>query len=79
MSEQKTMTFEEQIKRLEAIVAALEKGDVQLADSLSLFEEGTKLIAACSRELDQAEQRVVQLVKGAGGAPQELPFDVLED
>ena len=63
MSEQKTMTFEEQIKRLEAIVAALEKGDVQLADSLALFEEGTKLIAACSRELDQAEQRVVQLLR----------------
>ena len=78
MLEQKTMTFDEQIKRLEAIVAALEKGDVQLADSLALFEEGTKLIAACSRELDQAEQRVVQLVKGADGAPQELPFDVPE-
>lgn len=78
MSEKKTMTFEEQIQRLEAIVAALEKGDVKLADSLALFEEGTKLIAACSMELDQAEQRVVQLVKGTDGAPQELPFDIPE-
>ena len=79
MSEQKTMTFEEQIKRLEAIVAALEKGDVQLADSLALFEEGTKLIAACTKQLDQAEQQVVKLMKGPDGAPVEQPFETTEE
>ena len=50
--------------QLEEIVAALEKGDAPLADSLALFEEGTKLIAACSQELDAAEQKVVKLMKG---------------
>ena len=75
----KKMTFEQQLARLEEIVAALEKGDAQLADSLKLFEEGTKLIAACSRELDQAEQQVVKLMKGAGGAPVELPIETEED
>ena len=70
----KSVTFEQRIARLEAIVAALEKGDVQLADSLALFEEGTKLIAACSKQLDQAEQQVVKLQKGPEGAPVELPF-----
>ena len=35
------MTFEQQLARLEEIVAALEKGDAPLADSLALFEEGT--------------------------------------
>ncbi len=70
----KKVTFEQQLQRLEEIVAALEKGDVQLADSLSLFEEGTKLINACSRQLDQAEQQVVRLMKGPDGAPAELPF-----
>lgn len=68
-------TFEEQITRLEQIVSALEQGDVKLSDSLALFEEGTKLIAACSKELDQAEQKVVKLMKGPGGAPVELPFE----
>ena len=68
-------TFEEQITRLEQIVAALEQGDVKLSDSLALFEEGTKLIAACSKELDQAEQKVVKLMKGPDGAPVELPFE----
>ena len=71
----KKATFEQQLQRLEEIVAALEKGDVQLADSLSLFEEGTKLIAACSKQLDQAEQQVVKLMKGPDGVPMELPFE----
>ena len=72
-------TFEEQITRLEEIVSLLERGDAQLADSLALFEEGTKLIAACSKQLDQAEQKVVRLMKGADGAPVELPFESTED
>ena len=75
----KKMTFEQQIARLEEIVSALEQGDVQLADSLALFEEGTKLIAACTKQLDQAEQQVVKLMKGPGGAPVELPFESTEE
>ena len=51
----KKMSFEEKLSRLEEIVAALEKGDAPLADSLRLFEEGTKLVNACSTELDKAE------------------------
>ena len=39
-------TFEENMARLEEIVALLEKGDAQLSQSLSLFEEGTRLAAA---------------------------------
>ena len=61
--------------RLEQIVTLLEKGDAQLADSLALFAEGTKLIAACTKQLDQAEQQVVKLMKGADGAPVEQPFE----
>lgn len=71
----KKQTFEERIGRLEQIVSQLERGDAQLADSLALFEEGTKLIASCGQMLDQAEQQVVKLMKGADGAPVEQPFD----
>ena len=74
----KKVTFEQQLARLEEIVAALEKGDAPLADSLALFEEGTKLIAACSKQLDQAEQQVVKLMKGASCAPGELPVETEE-
>ena len=75
----KKATFEQQLQRREEIVAALEAGDAPLADSRALFEEGTKLIAACSKQLDQAEQQVVKLMKGADGAPVELPFAEQED
>ena len=74
----KKLDFEQSMARLEEIVAALEKGDAQLADSLALFEEGTKLIAACSKQLDQAEQQVGKLMKGPDGAPVELPFEEQE-
>ena len=67
----KKQTFEQEIARLEEIVAALEKGDAPLADSLALFEEGTKLIAACSQELDAAEQKVVKLMKRRWSCPSE--------
>ena len=67
-------TFEENMARLEEIVGRLEKGDAQLSDSLALFEEGSKLVAACRKELDKAEQKVVKLMKGPDGAPIESDF-----
>ena len=69
------MNFEQSLKRLDEIVKSLEKGDVSLSDSMSLFEEGTALIKNCGKLLDEAEQKVVMLRKGADGAPVELPFD----
>jgi exodeoxyribonuclease VII small subunit len=68
-------TFEQAITRIDEIVRTLEKGDAPLEKSLSLFEEGTKLIKFCSKLLDTAEQQVVRLQKGADGAPEETPFD----
>ena len=73
------MTFEQRIGRLEEIVNRLERGNAPLADSLALFEEGTSLIAACSAELDRAEQRVVKLSKGPDGAPVEEPFATTQE
>lgn len=78
MAAKKKLSFEEQISRLEEIVAALEKGDAQLSDSLALFEEGTRLAASCGAMLDEAEQKVVQLMKGPDGAPVEIPFETEE-
>ena len=74
----KKLSFEEKLSRLEEIVAALEKGDAPLADSLRLFEEGTKLVGECTRELDRVEQKVVKLMKGPDGTLVELPFETEE-
>ena len=70
----KKKTFEENMTRLEDIVSQLEKGDAALSDSLALFTEGTKLINACRKELDSAQQQVVKLMKGPDGAPVEQEF-----
>lgn len=75
MSGKNEKSFEENITRLEEIVSRLERGDVLLADSLALFEEGTKLVTACTGMLDAAEQKVVQLRKGPEGELIELPFE----
>ena len=71
-------SFEQNMARLEEIVVLLERGDVQLADSLALFEEGTKLSVLCAGMLDEAEQKVVKLQKGPDGEPIELPFGTEE-
>ena len=75
---EETKSFEENMARLEEIVSLLERGSAPLADSLALFEEGTKLAALCAGMLDQAEQMVVKLQKGPDGEPVELPFAVEE-
>ena len=69
------LSFEQSLVRLEEIVRHLEKGDLPLKDSLSLFEEGTALIASCSRQLDEAEQKVVKLTKGPDHMPIEQAFE----
>jgi len=71
----KKLSFEEAVARLDEIVKHLENGDLPLSESLTMFEEGTKLIAECTRLLDEAEQKVVKLKKGADRAPIELPFE----
>lgn len=71
----KKLSFEESVARLDDIVKHLENGDMPLSESLSIFEEGTKLISACSKMLDEAEQKVVKLKKGPDREPIELPFE----
>jgi len=66
MEKKETKTFEQSVARIDEIVSSLEKGDAELSKSLSLFEEGVKLIEECSVMLDSAEQKVVSLQKTTG-------------
>lgn len=70
-----SMTFEQSLKRLEEIVKRMESGDVALEEALSLFEEGTALAGSCNKLLDRAELKVLQMTKGADGAPVETELD----
>ena len=56
--------YEKSLKRLEEIVAALEEGGQPLEKTLELFSEGTALLSACSKYLDNAEQKIVNLMNG---------------
>lgn len=69
------LSFEDSLSRLDEIVRHLEKGDLPLGESLALYEEGTALIASCSKMLDEAEQKVVKLKKGPDRSPVELDFE----
>ena len=67
------MSFEQSMQRLEQIVRALERGDAQLDESLKLFQEGTQLVRACAKQLDEAEFQIKKVMTASDGSP------VLED
>ena len=66
--------FEECLERLEKIVRELEKGEVPLEKSLTLFEEGMQLSASCRKQLEEAEGKVEILLK-QNGKLQTEPFE----
>ncbi|MCI8411168.1 MAG: exodeoxyribonuclease VII small subunit [Clostridia bacterium] len=55
-------SFEEQIEELEQIVNQLEKGDLNLDDSVAKFEEGIKISKECNKILEKAEKKITILV-----------------
>lgn len=55
------MTFEDNLKELEKIVASLEKGDCQLDEAMQLFERGVTLSKACNEQLKQARQKIAYI------------------
>ena len=60
------MTFEEAMAALEAVVGALEKGEVPLEQSIDLYERGAALKAHCADKLRDAEARV-ELIRAKEG------------
>lgn len=71
---QKNATFEQNMQRLEQIVRSMERGDVPLEESLKLFQEGTSLVEACGKLLDEAELQVKKITTAADGSPVEEAF-----
>lgn len=54
------ISFEQAMQRIEEIVALLESGKSSLDESLSLFEEATKLCSYCNQRLDSAQKKIEQ-------------------
>src|SRR5258705_10266377 len=62
-----SMTFEKNLRRLDEIMAALDKPQVGLDESLKLFEEGIELLRSASAELVSAETKVQLLIEKSNG------------
>ena len=58
----KELNFEETMQELEKIVQELEKGDLNLDDSINKFEEGMKLSKSASDYLEKAEKKITFLI-----------------
>lgn len=71
----KRLKFEEAMQRLDAIVAAMESGEIGVEESIAKYEEAMGLAAHCRQILDAAEQRIQKIQLDAAGKPQLTPFE----
>ncbi|QCI79258.1 exodeoxyribonuclease VII small subunit [Hankyongella ginsenosidimutans] len=65
----RTLSFEQAIERLEAIVGQLEQGRAGLEQSIALFAEGSELKRHCAAKLADAQMRIERLQIDADGQP----------
>ena len=71
------LTFEKALAELEQIVQKLERGDVALEESVTIYERGEALKRRCEELLRLAEARVEKITLDAAGKPTGTePLDV---
>lgn len=68
-----SLSFEKALEELETIVSKLEKGQVELDESITLYERGAALKAHCDAKLKSAQERIEKIVVGEDGAPRAEP------
>ena len=80
MAKKKTagFDFENALEELEALVTAMEDGELSLEESLQAFEKGIKLTRECQSALKQAEQKV-QVLINENGDTEALDIDASDD
>lgn len=64
-------SFEDKMQQLEQVVGELEKGDMNLDESLVKFEDGMKLAKECNKMLEDAEKKVTILLEKNGEIEEE--------
>jgi exodeoxyribonuclease VII small subunit len=68
------LPFEEALRKLEAIVEAMESEDLPLETLLARYEEGTQLAKVCQEKLAEAELKIQQLEKNTAGEMKLTPL-----
>ena len=66
-----TSNFENNMENLEKIVTELEKGDLNLDESVKKFEQGMKISKKCNDILENAEKKITILLKQENGIKEE--------
>lgn len=66
MVKEKDKTFEESLVELEGIVKELESGNVDLDQAINKYSEAMKLAKSCSDKLNDATEKVNQILKENG-------------
>ena len=66
MKKEEKVSFEENIKKLEAIVRELESGNVALDDALNKFNEAFKLSKECDEKLNEVSESVNKILNKDG-------------
>lgn len=74
MKEKEELNFEEIMDKLEKIIQDLEKGDLNLEDSIKKFEEGMLLSKKCNEFLESAEKKITKLITTSDGNLSEEDF-----
>ena len=64
-------SFEEQMENLEKIVSELEKGELNLDDSVAKFEEGIRISKECNKTLQETEKKITMVVNENGETREE--------
>lgn len=57
----KKKTLEQALTELEGIVKALEEGNLELDESIKLYEQGVKLTSYCRQILETSKLKITEL------------------
>lgn len=68
--------FEKSIEELKKIIEQLEGGNIPLDKSLSLFEDGVKILNAANKKLNEMQKKVEILVKDADDKVKRENFEI---
>jgi exodeoxyribonuclease VII small subunit len=70
-----SLSYEQALAELDQIIERLERGAVALDEAIAAYERGARLAQHCGSLLDRTEQKISQLVVGAGGRFTEKPLE----
>jgi exodeoxyribonuclease VII small subunit len=59
--ENQNKTLEASFEELQEIIKKLEKDDISLEDSFSLYTEGIELLKYCNNSIDKVEKQLIVL------------------